>query len=116
MDDTTQRKRALAGRVLLENRAAPTAISKVGGNMCTVAGYTPKPAYPAGYQITSAEAQPTSSMVAFFSTGVYWAVPTVGANCAAPGWVYRNTAQVLVDGYQIGGKGKKTVNVDHVCK
>ena len=116
MDDNTQQNRALAGRVFLDKRAAATATSKVGGNMCSVAAYTPKPNYPAGYQITSAEATPNPSLVAFFSTGTHWAVPTAGANCAAPGWAYKDTAQVLADGYLIGGSRGKTVNIDHVCK
>ncbi len=116
MDDATQQRRAVAGRILVEKRAPPAPTNIIGGKMCSVATYTPKPAYPAGYQITSAEAVPTPSMDAFFHTGTYWAVTTARVDCAPPGWAYRDTAQVLADGYSIGGSNGKTVNIDHVCK
>lgn len=116
VDDGSPQRRALAGRVMLKKRAPPADTTMVGGKMCSVAPYIAKPAYPVGYQITSAEAVPTPSMDAFFKTGTYWAVPTAGTNCAAPGWAFKDTAQVLADGYSIGGRRGKTVNIDHVCK
>lgn len=123
VDDETQDKRAIAGRIWLQDRelqkrARVEKTNSVGGRQCSVAQYTIKPKYPGPNEIASNEAQPTALMAPFYQTATYWAVPTHGVGCAVPGWEFKNSADALAGGWGFGTKGSKgqSLNVDHVCK
>ena len=119
-DSNETRKRRLAGRFIKNKREdnyASAATNVVGG--CNVNRYLYKPTYPGPAIVTNNEGgNPSPSMVAFYKTATYWAVPTKPPKCGAPGWDFVDTAgltNAAIGGpWGIGGDGK-SVNVDHIC-
>ena len=109
-DDSIQ-QRAVAGRVRFRKRAnGPDLTNSIGS--CSVSTFTVKPDYPGPSVIIANEklGSPASSMVAFFATATYWAVPTSSACGAAPTWTINSTQQCTAAGLVPG----RDLNVDHV--
>ena len=119
-------KRQLGGRFHNAKRAGKgnyVTATTIAVEACTVSRYTQKPAYPGPASVANNEllATPDPSMVAFYSTATYWAVPTQPpqGSCGAPGWAFFDTEQIKsyeVNNrpatWSLGGKGK-SVNVSY---
>lgn len=97
----------------------------IGGPSCTVHPYIRRRNYPSPTDVSSWEVQPNmpQSMVAFFSTATWWAIPTELPNCGGPDVKFENTKNIkvpLVPGakpYIMGrprGRSQKGVTIDHV--
>lgn len=119
-------KRQLGGRFHNAKRAGKgnyVTANTIAVKECTVSRYTQKPAYPGPASVANNEliATPDPSMVAFYSTATYWAVPTQPpeGSCGAPGWAFFDTEQIQsykvnnqLATWSLGGKGK-SVNVSY---
>ena len=122
-DSNEDRKRDLAGRFIKHRRGKDAyytvTTASVGQGSCEVNKFQIRPSWPGPAAVTNNEGgDPTPTMVAFFQTATYWAVPTTPPKCGAPAWGFLDTAGLSNPAkggpWAIGGN-KKSVNIDHIC-
>jgi len=101
-NESSNAKRALAGRFYLKERARSraTKTNVVASRQCPVSTYTIKPDYPGPGDVGNNEGANNAKFAPFYATATYWAVPTVSylpfadfyQRCTGPFHVYAMNA------------------------